>query len=65
MVQREAGYDPENNDWYWVKYSPAGGVEKNEEGTALAGRVAKGAGQGCIACHASARGGDYFFTNDE
>ena len=27
MVQREAGYDAENNDWFYVKYDVAGAVE--------------------------------------
>jgi hypothetical protein len=30
----------------------------------LAGRVAKGANEGCIACHTSAPGKDYVFTHD-
>ncbi len=65
MVQREAGYDPENGNWFWVKYGKDGTIEKNPKGMALAGRVAKGADQGCIACHSSAKGDDYFFTNDQ
>jgi len=65
MVQREAGYDPQNGDWFWVKYQPDGAIAENDEGTALAGRVAKGASQGCIACHGNAGGGDYLFSNDE
>ena len=64
MVQREAGYDPDNNDWFWVKYSPDGTVDKNPQGMALAGRVAKGMNMGCIACHANATNGDYIFAND-
>ncbi len=64
MLQREAGYDPANNDWFWVKYAPDGSIEKNAKGMALAGRVAKGADKGCIACHKNAKGGDYVFTND-
>lgn len=64
MVQRETGYDPENNDWFWVKYGPDGTIMENPKGMALAGRVAKGTDSGCIACHANAGGGDYVFTND-
>jgi len=30
----------------------------------LAGRVAKGAPTGCIACHKAAPGGDYIFNHD-
>ena len=64
MVQRETGYDPDNNNWYYVKYSPGGMVMENSEGMQLAGRVAKGMDTGCIACHANAEGGDYLFSND-
>ncbi len=64
MVQREAGYDSDNNDWYWVKYAPSGMVAKNDMDMAMAGRVAKGMPMGCIACHASAGGSDYLFAND-
>ncbi|MFC1713512.1 cytochrome P460 family protein [Candidatus Poribacteria bacterium] len=64
MVQREAGYDADNNDWFWVKYDPDGTVGKNDKDMALAGRVAKGMEQGCIACHKAAGGEDYIFIND-
>jgi hypothetical protein len=59
------GYDPENEDWFWVKYAPDGGVAEGEGGIPLAGRVAKGTSQGCIACHANAKGDDYVFANDD
>jgi len=64
MLHREPGYDPDNMDWFWVKYDADGTVSKNDMDTALAGRVAKGMDAGCIACHANAGGGDYYFTND-
>ncbi len=64
MVQREAGYDPDNQNWFWVKYAKDGTIDKNGQGVAMAGRVAKGMDKGCIACHRSAQGGDYFYTND-
>jgi hypothetical protein len=64
MLGREAGYDPDNNNWFWVKYGPGGSIDKNDKGMALAGRVAKGMSTGCIACHAGAGGGDYLFSND-
>lgn len=65
MVQRDAGYDPDNGDWFWCKFEPGGSVENNPAGTPLAGRVAKGSNKGCIACHANAGGNDYVFSNDE
>ncbi len=65
MLQREDGYDPENNNWFWVKYGPDGKIMQNPKGVALAGRVAKGTGQACISCHAKAKGDDYLFSNDQ
>ncbi|MCW9035305.1 MAG: cytochrome P460 family protein [Alphaproteobacteria bacterium] len=64
MFKREKGYDTENKDWFYVKYDPKGGIMKNPKGAALAGRVAKGMDQGCIACHMAAPGGDYVFNFD-
>lgn len=63
MYQREQGYDPENQNWFWAKYLADGSLDENEQGVPLAGRVAKGADQGCIACH-SAAGDDYIYTFD-
>ena len=62
MFRREAGYDTDNADWFWVKYLPDGTLDKNPKGMRLAGRVAKGAEAGCIACHSGAD--DYIFTTD-
>ncbi|HXK54553.1 MAG TPA: cytochrome P460 family protein [Hyphomicrobiales bacterium] len=58
MFKREAGYDADNRDWFWAKFSPDGTLDKNPKGAMLAGRVAKGADAGCIACHTSAGGED-------
>ena len=62
MFRREAGYDPEDKNWFWAKYTPAGELMKNPKGMQLAGRVAKGADVGCIACHAAAEGDDFVYT---
>ena len=64
MFKREAGYDADNRDWFWARYLPNGTLDKNPKGVRLAGRVAKGADIGCIACHAAADGDDYLFTAD-
>jgi hypothetical protein len=64
MFQREAGYDPDNRDWFWAKYGPDGTIMTNPMSMSLAGRVAKGADEGCIACHLAAPGGDYVFSHD-
>jgi hypothetical protein len=63
MYRREAGYDEDNGNWFWVKYLPNGSLDKNPKGMRLAGRVAKGASKGCIACHSLA-GPDMLYTTD-
>lgn len=63
MFQREEGYDAENQNWFWAKYTPDGGLHSNDKKMKLAGRVAKGKPQGCIACHTAAPGGDMIYTN--
>jgi len=67
MYKREAGYDADNQDWFWAKYKPDGTLHVKEKmgmKIALAGRVAKGKPEGCIACHQGAPGGDYVFAKD-
>ncbi|MBD3374675.1 hypothetical protein GF406_06535 [candidate division KSB1 bacterium] len=64
MVQMDEGYDPDNNNWFYAKYLKDGSLDKNAQGTALAGRVAKGMNAGCIACHKKAGDNDYLFSND-
>ena len=64
MFQREAGYDDDNKNWYWAKYLADGSLDKNPAGMQLAGRVAKGADAGCIACHSGADGEDYEFLRN-
>lgn len=59
VMYRVEGFDPDNNNWYWVKYLPGGEVAQNG-GEPVAGKV-----QSCIECHGSAKGGDYIFTNDD
>ena len=63
MFKRQ-GYDAENKDWFWVKFAPDGAVLKNPKGMSLAGRVAKGMPEGCIACHKAAPGGDMVYNHD-
>ena len=63
MFRREAGYDDDNRNWFWAKYSMDGDVLVGPPG-ALAGRVLKGMDAGCIACHTNAPGDDMVFIND-
>ena len=59
MFQREEGFDPDNNNWFWVKYLADGSLDQTPEGVPMAGQVA-----GCIGCHQEAEGGDYLYTWD-
>ncbi len=52
VMQRIAGYDPENNDWFWARYTPSG--EQTHSG-----KVAF-----CSDCHFDASGDDLVFLND-
>ena len=65
MLQREAGYDADDQNWFWVKYGKDGKILANEKDMKLAGRVAKGMPKGCISCHSQAGGKDFLFSNDE
>ncbi|WP_132971569.1 cytochrome P460 family protein [Thiogranum longum] len=71
MFKREAGYDPEDKDWFWAQYQPDGKLvvmRKMGMKVAMAGRLMKGStpdkNRGCIYCHSSAGGGDYIFYPD-
>lgn len=64
VMFKRKGYDPETQDWFWVKYKPDGSLHTNPKGMMLAGKVAKGMPKGCIACHTAAPGGDFVFNND-
>ncbi len=43
-------YNPQANDWFWVKYAPDGSIQKE-------GKVG-----GCIGCHGQVKANDYLFT---
>lgn len=58
MFKRETGYDSENLDWFWAKFTPSGKLAKNPKGTPLAGQIAKETTVGCIACHKAIGGAD-------
>lgn len=58
MFKREDGYDSDNQNWFWAKYTPTGELDKNPKGAAIAGRFMKGKDKGCIACHNAAGGDD-------
>ncbi len=58
MFKMKKGYDPENKDWFWMKFTPRGILLKHPKGMPLAGKVAKGSEKGCIFCHKAAGGDD-------
>jgi len=64
VMYKRKGYDMDTKDWFWAKYLADGSLDKNPKGMMLAGKVAKGAPKGCIACHTAAPGGDMVFNND-
>ena len=64
VMLKRPGYDPENKDWFWVKYKPDGSLDTNPAGMMLAGKVAKGKAKGCIACHSLAPGGDLVYNSN-
>jgi hypothetical protein len=56
MFQR-AGYDPENNDWFWAKYRPDGSYDTAPNDADLVGSPT-----GCVSCHSQEE--DRVFLND-
>lgn len=66
MFKREKGYDAENKDWFWAKFNPKGSLdEMNPGGPKMAGRIAKGMSDGCIACHTGGGGADLEFLTPD
>jgi len=59
MVKKE-GFDPKNNDWYWVKYKADGTLDETPKGDKIVGKF-----PGCIGCHQSASGGDLVFIHNK
>ena len=50
VMYKVEGYDPDHNDWYWVKRLADGTIE------------VEGRGAGCIACHGAQSANDFVFT---
>jgi hypothetical protein len=62
VMYKRPGYDPANKNWFWVRYLPDGSLDKDEQGIALAGRIAKPeSSNNCIGCHAVAPADDRVF----
>ena len=52
VMYKVKGYNPDDGDWFWVKYSPDGKADK-------AGKV-----KGCIGCHGTRAGNDFILVHD-
>ncbi|MEX2527104.1 MAG: cytochrome P460 family protein [Gemmatimonadota bacterium] len=57
VMYKRTGYNPEHNDWFFVKYLPDGSLDQTPGGMAMEGRV-----PGCQACHMAKRDVDYLYT---
>jgi hypothetical protein len=65
MAKREAGYDTEDQDWFYAQYKPDGSYVKKMGMIPIVGRVAKGIdNENCISCHMASPTGDFRFTSD-
>ncbi len=51
IMWKVAGFDPDNNDWFWANITPEGDVTAE-------GRIAS-----CAACHGGARDNDFIFLH--
>ena len=51
VMYKVKGYDPPTNDWFWVKWSAGGTIDKE-------GKV-----ESCIACHGAKRDNDFIWTS--
>lgn len=61
VMHKIEGFNPDANDWFWVKFGQDGKVMTMEMGgmtMKLAGKV-----PGCITCHGVQRSNDYVFTS--
>ena len=62
LMHRSKGYNPDANDWYWIKYNPDGTTAMMD--TPKGKMKIAGKAKGCIECHSGADGDDYTFFND-
>ncbi len=51
VMYKVMDFNPAENDWFWAKFLPGGGIEAE-------GRV-----QGCIDCHGKRRDNDFIYTS--
>lgn len=61
VMKKIKGFNPENNDWFWIKFKPNGAImteEKYGKTISLAGKV-----DNCISCHKNQFLNDYIYTS--
>jgi hypothetical protein len=56
VMYKSAGFDPEHNDWWWLK--------RDADGTIAAEGGPEGMAQMCIGCHSGKSDNDYIFTSE-
>ncbi len=52
VMWKVAGFDPNNNDWFWANMTPDGQI------------MAEGKVTACAACHGGARANDFVFVHE-
>lgn len=57
VMYKQAGYDPDHNNWFFVKFGPGWDVDSGPDGAPLAGRV-----PGCQNCHGGQADVDYLYS---
>jgi len=62
VMKKIKGFNPDESDWFWVKYTAQGDIDKNEMGLSMAGKIGKGMSSGCIPCHSQAKDRDYIVS---
>ena len=62
LMHRSKGYNPDANDWYWIKYNADGTTAMMD--SPMGKMAVAGKAKGCIECHSGADGDDYAFFND-
>lgn len=56
VMYKASGFDPEHNDWWWLK--------RDADGTIAAEGGPEGMAQMCIGCHSGKTDNDFIFTSE-
>lgn len=58
VMKRIEGFDPENGDWWYARYTADGEIT-TADGKPVAGKV-----ESCVNCHRASEGADFVFGNE-